>query len=486
MSTPPGTPEHPARPATSPHPATTRPAPSSRAVTGGAAPLADPAPLVAAVTLARADAPAGSAASAEPVVGHPPHPPAPDPGATGGYRAVFAVREFRTVFAAHLLSMLGVVVCEIALAVLVYELSGSPLLSALTFALGLLPYVVGGTLLSSVADRFSARTVLVACDLACAACAAGMVVPGAPIALLLLLRATSATIAPVFGGTRAATLGDILGTGDLFVLGRSLLRMVAQCSQLVGFGIGGLLLTVVAPRAVLGLTVATFVASALLLRYGTRHRPPRAGAGGPVVGASLAGVRRVLGDRRLRALLLLAWVPPMFVVAPEALAAPYADDLGLGSAGLGLLLVGMPVGAVAGEAVVGAVCAPRTRERIVLPVAVLATLPALGYLLRPPLPLALALLVLTGCGIAYTLGLDQWFVAEVPHELRGRAMTVLTAGLMTVQGLGMALAGAAAEWVPAHLVVGAAGVLGAVSTLLVAVEVRRTRPGSGSGERPES
>lgn len=64
----------------------------------------------------------------------------------GGYRAVFAVREFRAVFAAHLLSLLGVVVSELALTVLVYDLTGSPLLSALTFALGFLPYIVGGTL----------------------------------------------------------------------------------------------------------------------------------------------------------------------------------------------------------------------------------------------------------------------------------------------------------------------------------------------------
>ncbi|NEE49552.1 MFS transporter, partial [Streptomyces sp. SID8455] len=37
-----------------------------------------------------------------------------------GYRAVFAVTEFRAVFAAHLLSLLGVVVSELALTVLVY------------------------------------------------------------------------------------------------------------------------------------------------------------------------------------------------------------------------------------------------------------------------------------------------------------------------------------------------------------------------------
>lgn len=48
------------------------------------------------------------------------------PAAPRGYRAVFALREFRAVFAAHLLSLLGVVVSELALTVLVYDLTASP------------------------------------------------------------------------------------------------------------------------------------------------------------------------------------------------------------------------------------------------------------------------------------------------------------------------------------------------------------------------
>lgn len=380
-----------------------------------------------------------------------------------GYGTVFAVREFRAVFAAHLMSTLGTVVCEIALSVLVYRLTGSPLLSALTFALGLLPYVLGGTLLSSVADRFPARRVLVVCDLLCAAAAAGMVLPGTPVPLLLVLRCVTAAVAPVFSGTRAATLGDILGKGDLFVLGRSVVRLTAQSAQLVGFATGGLLLASVSPRTVLVLTVATFLGSALLLRLGTRRRPARTGPGsGALLGASLSAMRRLLADRRIRALLLLSWIPPMFVVVPEALLTPYAGSLGLGPAGLGLLMCGMPIGAITSEALVGSLLGPRGRARLTMPVAVLAMLPAVGYAFQPSLGWALACQVLTGCGISYSLGLDQWFIAAVPEELRGRAMTLMTAGLMTTQGLGMTLAGTAAEFLPVHQVIACGGGLGVV------------------------
>ncbi|MER5752702.1 MFS transporter [Streptomyces sp. NPDC002088] len=409
-----------------------------------------------------------------------PSAPAPDPAPPTGYARVFAVPEFRAVFAAHLLSMLGVVVSEIALSVLVYDLTGSPLLSALAFALGFLPYLVGGTLLAGVADRYPARRVLVVCDLVCAGCVALMVAPGAPIAALLALRCVLAVVSPVFSGTRMATLADILGDGDLFVLGRSLLRIVAQSALLVGYGLGGLLLTAVSPRHALLVTIGTFLASAALLRFGTRRRPARARDTGALVGDSLRGARQVLADRRVRVLLLLFWVPPMFSVAPEALAAPYADDLGVGSTGLGLLMCALPVGTIAGELFAGARLRPATRERVALPLVCLTLLPYLGYALHPGLALSLLLLLISGAGSAYTLGLDQWFVRDVPEELRGRAMTLLTAGLMTVQGVGMALAGAAAEAVGVTAAVAGAGALGTLCCVVLAVQTWRTERRDGA------
>ncbi|WP_432155816.1 MFS transporter [Streptomyces sp. bgisy153] len=399
--------------------------------------------------------------------------PASGPERPAGYRRVFAVREFRAVFAAHLMSMLGVIVAEISLSVLVYDVTGSPLLSALAWALGFLPYVVGGTLLAGAADRFPARRVLVVCDLVCAACVVPMTAPGVPIAVLLALRCCLAVVSPVFAGTRMATLADILGDGDLFVLGRSLLRITAQSALLVGFGLGGLLLTVASPRQALLITVGTFLASAVLLRLGTRRRPARAHDGGALVRDSLRGARRVLADRRIRVLFLLFWIPPAFAVAPEALAAPYADTLGTGPAALGLLMCAMPVGTIAGELYAGARLRPATRERIALPLVCLTLLPYLAFALRPGLAVSLLLLALSGAGSAYTLGVDQRLVRVVPDAVRGRAMTLLTAGLMTSQGVGMALAGVAAEAAGVRTTVVGAGALGAVCCVLLAVAARR-------------
>ncbi|MFI9211642.1 MFS transporter [Streptomyces sp. NPDC053253] len=450
----------PASPATSlPDPASpvaSLPDPASPATS-----LPDPASPVASLPAAASPAASLSAPAPEPPAG-----PAAD---RPGYRAVFRVREFRFVFVAHLFSLLGVVVSELALTVLVYDLTRSPLLSSLTFALGFLPYLLGGTLLAGLTDRLPPRRILVVCDLVCSACVAAMVVPATPVAVLLVLRCAIAVVSPVFNGTRMATLADILGEGDLFVLGRSLLRIVSQSALLTGFAVGGVLLTVVPPRGALAVTTVTFLVSALLLRLGTARRPAR--AAGSAAGG-LSGTWAVLRNRRVRALMLMFWVPPLFAVVPEALAAPYADEIGVSTAALGLLMCALPVGTIAGELFAGSFLSTATRSRIVLPLAVTGVLPYLLYAPEPGVALAVAALFLAGATGAYTLGLDAWFVAAVPEEQRGRAMTLMTAGMMTVQGIGMAGAGIAAEFAPVHTVVAGTGVVGTLCLLAAAAELR--------------
>ncbi|MFE5515696.1 MFS transporter [Streptomyces sp. NPDC056529] len=454
--------------------------PTTSVPTGESAPAPALAPAGAPVSV-----PAGTSTPApgDPAPGADPHPtPAPGPTPTPtppspGYRAVFRVREFRFVFVAHLFSLLGVVVSELALTVLVYDLTRSPLLSSLTFALGFLPYLVGGTLLAGLADRFPPRRILVVCDLVCAACVVLMTVPATPVAALLALRCAVAVVSPVFNGTRMATLADVLGEGDLFVLGRSLLRIVSQSALLAGFAAGGVLLTVVPPRGALVVTAATFLVSALLLRLGTVRRPARGGGDGE---GGLAGTRAVLRDRRVRALMVMFWVPPFFAVVPEALAAPYADEIGVSTAALGLLMCALPVGTITGELLAGSFLSAAARSRLVLPLAVTGVLPYLLYAVRPGVALAAAALFLVGATGAYTLGLDARFVAAVPEERRGRAMTLMTAGMMTVQGVGMAGAGLAAEFVPVHAVVAGTGVVGTLCLLAAAAELRATEERDGT------
>src|ERR1700712_5962744 len=91
-----------------------------------------------------------------------PAPATATPRAT--FRDVFAVKEFRPLFGTFLLSTAGDELARVALTVLVYQRTSSSLLSSLTFAIGHLPWLLGGPLLSAVADRLPRHRVLVAAD----------------------------------------------------------------------------------------------------------------------------------------------------------------------------------------------------------------------------------------------------------------------------------------------------------------------------------
>ncbi|MFC7330894.1 MFS transporter [Marinactinospora rubrisoli] len=408
----------------------------------------------------------------------PPRIPPPEDPTTGAstpwtYRRVLAEGEFRVLLAAEILSMIGLIAAQVTLSVLIYQRTGSPLLSALTFAVGFVPHLLGAVFLSALTDRFPVRGLLVVTQGGAAVITAAMAVPGVPIPVLLGLLAVSGAIAPVYQGARSATLPDIL-TPAGFPLGRSLLRMVAQGSQIAGFAFGGVLLLAIPPSVALLIGAGALLLSALLLQVRTRRRPARIAArsDGLAVPASvahdsLAAVRDAAASPRLRTLLLLGWLPPALAITPEALAAPLADRLGGGSMTVGLLLAAAPAGMLAGELGVGTLLSAERWDRWMVPLALLLFAPLPLFVLAPAPGLAIALLVVSGVGYGYTLALDQRLLAAIPEQARGRALSLASAGLMVTQGLGFAAAGALAEGVAPHLVVTAAGAAGLLTVGLL-------------------
>ncbi len=69
------------------------------------------------------------------------------------FRDVLAVREFRVLWTSVILSTAGDRLVLVALTLLVYGRTHSPLLAALVYAAGYLPWVIGGLFLADVADR---------------------------------------------------------------------------------------------------------------------------------------------------------------------------------------------------------------------------------------------------------------------------------------------------------------------------------------------
>jgi MFS family permease len=389
---------------------------------------------------------------------------APPLSSPTGYRTVLRNREFAGLVLAHTVSLLGTTVAAVALAVLVFERTSSPFLSSLTFALGFTPYLLGG-LLSPRLEHVPPRRLMIGCDLFQGSIYALMAVPALPVPVLLALLALGSMAAPVFSGTRAGLLPSILGEGEGFVLGRSVLRLIAQSGQILGLAVGGALLLVVDARIAVLAVAGTCGVSALLIRLGIRDHRPDVAPSGP----GGRGVGVVLGDGRRRRLLLLEWLVPMAAVAPEALAVPYVVGLGFPAASAGLLLWAAPAGAILGEVLTARVFRAEVRPRTVVPLAAAVLVVPLAFAAQPPLPVAIALLLFSSAGFGFSLGLDQQLMAATPPHLQRRTLTVATAGLMFCQGLGFALAGAAAEFAAPRVVIPVVCLLG----LLALVTLRR-------------
>jgi predicted MFS family arabinose efflux permease len=176
--------------------------------------------------------------------------------------------------------------------------------------------------------------------------------------------------------------------------------------------------------------------------------------------------------------MLAQWLPPAFVTGAESLLVPYSHARNLPDSMPGLLLASVPVGMILGEVVVGRLLPPGARERLVVPLVVILGLPLLAFVATPGPVLAGALLLISGTGFAYCLGIQRKFLDAVGEYRRGQAFGLLAAGLMTCQGLGPAVFGALAEVIPAGTSIAAAG---AVTVLTAGALVASLSPSRREG-----
>lgn len=378
------------------------------------------------------------------------------------YRQVFAVGEFRALLGGHALMLTGETVKMLALAVVVYAGTGSPLLAALAYVAGFLPQALGGTLLLSLADRWRPRTVIVGYDLLRLAVGVVLAVGWlSPLGMMLLVFLTGA-LAPIAMAARTAVLPDLL-EGDRFVLGRSLFTLVSAGMQVTGAAVGGVLLAVAGSTGALWLAAASCAASALVSRFGMRNRPARAGSSGGAVRETLRVNGILLRDAPMRGLLLAHWAPVALMVGAEGVVVPYAAGLGHEPAA-GVILAVAAAGMLIGEFVVGRFLPPHRREHLTPWLALLLGTPLLAFLLRPGVVAAALVLGLATAGMSYHLGLARRFLEAAPEAHRGQAFGLLNTGMMTAQGLTMAGAGALAEFLSPGTVMAVAGAASLAAT----------------------
>jgi MFS family permease len=400
------------------------------------------------------------------------------------FREVFAVAEFRALWMAQLLSVVGDQLARVALTVLVYDRTRSALLAAITFAVTIVPTFIGGVTLAWLADRYPRRRVMIACDLVRCVIVLVMVIPGLPLAVLVaLLFLVTFTEAP-FSAARAAIFPDVL-SGDRYVMGTAVTLTTYQFAQVIGFVVGGAVVGFFGTRTSLIIDAATFGGSAFIVGIWVRPRPaPAAGTHREPTRLAdiVAGARLVLARPALRMPMLFGLLAA-FYNAPEGVAAPLAQTFGGGAATVGVILAANSLGQTVGAITFSRFVAPPTRLRLMGPLAIAACAVLVLFFWEPDLAVSLLILIASGLCAAYQLAANAAFVSAAPQEQRSQAFGMAQGAMSLGQGVVMILAGAAAQHHDPARAIAVCGAVGAVAALAVAVSAARGRLTSGRQQR---
>ena len=396
------------------------------------------------------------------------------------FRDVFAVREFRALWFSEILSVAGDRLALVALTLLVYDRTRSPLLAALAYAAGYLPWVVGGLFLADLADRRPRRSVMITCDVARAALVAVMILPGMPLAALVALLFAATMFTPLDAAARSAITPDIL-PGDRYALGVAVGQTTLYSAQIAGAVGGGVAVVFIGARFSLALDAATFVLSALLVGLGIRARPaaarPESGQQSPLA-RMRDGFRLVFTDPALRTITLLAWLV-VFYTIPEGVAAPYAARLGVGPVGTGLVLASTVAGTAVFMPLFTRFARPRQRDNLMGPLAVMTCGTLVVTIFRPGLVASLVVFSASAAFGVYQLAANTAFVLRVPNERRSQAFGIAGMGVVVGQGLTFLAAGAAAEVITPAAVIAIGGGIGTVVAFVLTLRWYRVSPPGG-------
>ena len=232
--------------------------------------------------------------------------------------ALLRRRDFGLLWAGGLISETGDWFLLVGLPIWVLQLTGSSLVTATVFLVGLLPGLVVGPLAGVLVDRWDRRRTLVAVSLAEAACLLPLLAvhDRGDLWIVYAVMAVEASLAQLNDPARNALVPALVGEQDL-VGANALVGLNSNLARLVGSPLGGILVELAGlPGLVIG-DAASFLLGAALIGLvgsgrGRAHRPLPAGAVTPavgdpgpvaargVVGEWLDGLRVTLGERELR------------------------------------------------------------------------------------------------------------------------------------------------------------------------------------------
>ena len=346
------------------------------------------------------------------------------------------LRPFVALEVSALTSGMGNGVVMVAFPWLALELTGSPTAAGVMSAITALPLLLSLVFSGVAVDMLGRRRVAIVADVVSLVSVALVPVLGSLIGLsfplLVVLSMLGAVVDPGGITAREAMLPEAARAARMSLdKANGIHEAVWSAAALVGAGVGGFALAAIGGERTLLIPAVLFIigicAMALVAVPGS-GRPSRAPDLGSVWPQTLAGLRFLWREPVLRAMAILGavamgcWLPIEGIVLPT-----YFQEIGRPDL-LGLTVVALGVGAVAGTLAFVAFGARFRRRPLYLGCLIVSGAGVVGMALIPPFPVFLALCVVAG--FAYgPLGpmVNTEMQSRAPDDMRGRVVGLMVA-----------------------------------------------------------
>lgn len=368
-----------------------------------------------------------------------------DPVSTPGLREVFAVADYRRLWTARTVSQWGDTFNFVALALLIYRLTGSGLGVTGVVVAEILPVLLLAPLAGPLIDRWPQVAVMVASDVF-------------RLVLMVLLAvwhdsavgvyaiAFGMSVGMVFFNPAAGSVLPTIVTKDRLVAANSGIWTAAVVSQIAIAPLAGLLVTTVGYGAAFTINAASYAISALVLRGlpspGLVQKTQRR----HLLAEAREGVCVLAGHRLLRALAVGQVLAALSAGATSALLVVLAEKhLGVTGTGYGFLIAAIGVGAAIGPLLLVRRLSDPSRPVFVFGPFALRGLVDLVLATVAVIPVAAAALVVYGIGTSTgAVTFNSMLQAESPEHARGRVFAsmdiIWQAGRLVSLGVGGLLA----------------------------------------------
>jgi len=338
-----------------------------------------------------------------------------------GLRTVFARPGYRRLWSARTASQWGDVFATVALSLLVFDLTGSPLGVSAVVVAEIIPVLLLAPFAGTLVDRLPRVQVMIGADLLRAVLATTLVFVGDSVTAVYAIAFGLSVGAVLFDPAANSTLPTLVKDKEL-VAANSGIWTAAVLSQIALAPLAGLLYTALGPSPAFGINAASFLISAAIL---TRLRLPATPASTDPHGFfadARAGVLLLVGDRLLRALGAGQLLAALSTGATSALLVVLArDHLALPPSGYGLLLGTIGVGAATGPLLLTRFISNPRRPVFVFGPYVIRGLVDLVLATFTALPIAMLALATYGLGTSTgAVTFNSLLQAHTPPEARGR------------------------------------------------------------------